>query len=48
MLMNAIQLTPAKRGTIACFPSVATVASYFYTMTRGIAGSAHRATWSSC
>jgi hypothetical protein len=38
--MNAIQLTPAKRFTVAAFASVATVASYFYTMTRGIAAGA--------
>ena len=34
--MNAIQLTPARRIIIACFASIATIALYFYTMTRGI------------
>lgn len=38
--MNAIQLRPARRVTIACFASIATIASYFYTMARGIAAGA--------
>ena len=38
--MSAIQLTPARRISIACFASLATIASYFYTMTRGIAAGA--------
>jgi hypothetical protein len=38
--MNAIHFTPARRVTIACFASIATIASYFYTMTRGIAAGA--------
>jgi hypothetical protein len=38
--MNAIQWTPARRITIACFASIATIASYFYAMTRGIAAGA--------
>jgi len=38
--MNAIQLTPARRITFACFASIATIALYFYTMTRGIAAGA--------
>jgi hypothetical protein len=38
--MNALQFTPARRVTIACFASVATTTSYFYTITRGIAAGA--------
>jgi hypothetical protein len=38
--MNAIQWTPARRITVACFASIATIVSYFYTMTRGIAAGA--------
>jgi hypothetical protein len=38
--MNAIQSTPARRVIIACFASIATIVSYFYTMTRGIAAGA--------
>jgi hypothetical protein len=38
--MNAIQLTPARRIIIACLASIATIALYFYTMTRGIAAGA--------
>jgi hypothetical protein len=38
--MIAIQFTLARRVTIACFASIATIASYFYTMTRGIAAGA--------
>ena len=38
--MNAIQWTPARRIIVACFASIATIVSYFYTMTRGIAAGA--------
>ena len=38
--MNAIQWTPARRITVACVASIATIVSYFYTMTRGIAAGA--------
>ena len=38
--MKTIQWTPARRIAVACFASIATIASYFYTMARGIAAGA--------
>jgi hypothetical protein len=38
--MIVIQFTPARRVIVACIATIATIASYFYTMTRGIAAGA--------